>query len=220
MSTTATKNPSSTVKSQAAEIVKSQADVRGRLAEAVSQAACQSQQSGEGLIALVRSVIDGAREGLARSVPAGRDDVLRQVVEALGDGLSQAALAGQLALQEGVGASQKYTKEDLTRFRDDLTTVRDLFTETIGQGLRTCKELTAGQLSTAMTHAERVAKHLGPTFTRVLDAIEQHPIVLAREGFQAGVSVAESAAGSLFQALGRLLQRAGDELRRERESHK
>lgn len=220
MSTSATKNPKSSIKSQAAEIVKMQTDVRGRLAEAVSQAACQSQQSGEGLIAVVRSVIDGAREGLAKSVPADRDDVLRQVVDALGDGLSQAALAGQLALQEAAGASQKYTKEDLARFRDDLTAVRDLFTETIGQGLRTSKELTAGQASTAMTHAERVAKHLGPTFTRVFDAIEQHPIVFAREGFQAGVSVAESATGSLFQALGRLLQRAGDELRRERESHK
>ena len=220
MSTTATKNPSTTVKSQTAEIVKSQVDVRGRLAEAVSEAVCQPQQSGEGLIALVRSVIDGAREGLARSVPADRDDVLRQVVDALGDGLSQAALAGQLALEETVDAAQKYTKEDLTRFRDELTAVRDLFTETIGQGLRSCKELTAGQLSTATTHAERVAEHLGRTFTGVLDAIEQRPVVLAREGFQAGVSVAESATGSLFQALGSLLQRAGDELRREREAHK
>lgn len=216
MSTTATRNPNAAVASQAAAIVKSQTDVRGRLAQAVSQAACHSQQSGQGLIAVVRSAIDGAREGLDASVPADPDDVLRQVVDALGDGLSQAALAGQLALQEADGTSRQYAREDLVRFRTDLTTLRDLFVETIGNELRACKGLTADQLAVARRHAERVAKHLGPTFTTVLKAIEQHPVTFAREGVQAGVHAAESAAGSLFQALGRLLERAGDELRRQR----
>ncbi len=217
MATTATKNASVAVTAQTAEIVKSRTDVRGRLAETVSRAACHSQQSGEGLIAVVRSVIDGARDGVAAAVPADRDDVLRQVVDALGDGLSQAALAGQFALQEAAGASRQYAKEDLVRFRDDLTTLRDLFAETVGKELKACKSLTADQLSAARRHAERVAKHLGPALTTALKAVEQHPVVFAREGVQAGVSAAGSATGSLFQALGRLLQRAGDELRRQRE---
>jgi hypothetical protein len=219
MDTTTTTNLTPTVKSQTATIVRSQADVRGQLAKAVSQAACQPQQFKEGLITLVRSVMEGAREGLASSVSPNRDDVLRQVVDALGDGLSEAALAGQLTLEEMAGASRKYANEDLVRFRTNLTTVRDLFAETIGQGLKTCKDLTTGQIATAKTHAERVAKHLGQTFSGVLDAIDQHPIVLAREGLQSGARVAEYATGSLFQTVGNLLQRAGEELRRRREPH-
>jgi len=200
------------VKAQVKEIVASGADIRPRLVKVVSEAACQS---GEGLVTLIRAAIDGAREGLARAVPTDRDDVLRQVVDALADGISQTALALQLAFQESVSVSQQYAKEDLALLRDDLTTVRNMFTETVGQGLRTCKELTTSQISNAMTHTERVAKRLNPVLTRVLDAIAQHPVVLAREGFQAGVSMGQYATGSLFQALGRLLERAGGELRRE-----
>jgi hypothetical protein len=56
------------VKAQAAEIVASGADVRPRLAEVVTRNACQSQQSGEGLVGLVKAVMDGARVGVDMEV--------------------------------------------------------------------------------------------------------------------------------------------------------
>lgn len=214
MSTTTT-DLDAAVKSQAEEIVTSGADIRPRLADVVSQAAAQSQQSGQGLVSLIRAVIDGAHEGLVRSVPKDRDDALRQVVDALGDGLSRTALAGQLAVQETLSSSRQFASEDLARLRDDLTAVHSLFAETVGRGLTSGKALTTGQISSAMTHAGRVAERLGPVFTRALDAARQHPVTLAREGLQAGVSAGQGAAGALFQALGRLLQQAGDQLRRE-----
>jgi Family of unknown function (DUF6781) len=218
MSTTTT-DPAAAVKDQAAEIVASGTDIRPRLTEVVTQAACQSPQSKGGLVALVRATIDGARDGLAKSVPADRDDALRQVVDALGDGLSQTALAGRLAVQEA-GAAGHYAKEDLAHLRDDLTAVHDLFTETVARGLATCKALTAEQIAAARTHAARVADRIGPVVTRVHDAIREHPVTFAREGLKAGVSAGQHAAGSLFQALGRMLGRAGEELRRETEPGK
>jgi hypothetical protein len=219
MSTTTT-DLKAAVKTQAEEIVTSGADVRPRLAEVVTQAGWRSQQSGEGLVALIQAVIDGAREGLAKAVPEDRDDVLRQVVEALGDGFARTALAGQLAVQEAASSSRQYAKEDLARLRDDLTAVRDLFTETLDRGLRTCQALTADQVTAARIHADHVAERLGPAVTRALDAVRQHPVDFAREGFQAGVSAGKGAAGSLFQALGCMLQRAGDELRPKGEPDK
>jgi hypothetical protein len=213
--TTTTTDVNAGVKSQAEEIVKSGTDIRPRLTEVVSQAAWQSQQSGKGLVALVRAVMDGAREGLNRAVPEDRDDALRQVVDALGDGLSRTALAGKLAVEEAVSSSKRYTGEDLARLRDDLTAVRGLFAETVGQGLKTCKTLTTSQVTNAVTHANRVAERFGPTFLGVLEAVGQHPVTFAREGFQAGMSMGQCATGSLFQALGQMLQRAGEELRQE-----
>lgn len=214
MSTTTT-DLNAAAKAQAEDIVTSGANVRPRLAEVVTQNACQSQESGKGLVGLIRAIMDGAQAGLARAVPENRDDVLRQVVDALGDGLSQTALAGQLAVQEAVSASQQYRKQDLARLRDDLTTVQDLFTDTVDRGLATCKSLTTSQIAAARTHAERVAQRLGPVFARVYDAVRKHPVDFAQEGLQAGASMGQGAAGALFQALGRMLQRAGDELRRE-----
>jgi hypothetical protein len=137
------------------------------------------------------------------------------VVDALEDGLSQTALAGRLAVQEAASTSRQFEKEDLTRLRDDLTAVHDLFTETVDRGLASCKALTTTQIAAARKHAERVAERLGPVFTRVHDAVREHPADFAREGLQAGASMGQGAAGALFQALGRMLQRAGDELRRE-----
>jgi GGDEF domain-containing protein len=218
--TTSTKNLNAAVKAQAKEIVANGTDIRPRLTSVFTQAAWQSQESGEGLVSLVRAAIDGARQGLDKSVSNDRDDVLRQVVDALGDGLSQTALAGRLAIQEAVTTSRQYTGEDLARLRDDLTAVRELFAETINKGLQTCKALTAGQVATAMTHAGRVAEHLAPKFGAVLDAVRQHPVTLAREGVRAGVAAGQGAAGSLFQTLGRMLQRAGDEMSREGEPDK
>jgi hypothetical protein len=213
MSTTAT-DPTAAVKAQAEQIIGSGTDVRQRLAEVVAQHAGEAPHAG-GLVALVRAVIDGAREGFDRSVPQNREDALRQVLDALGDGLSQAALAGQLALQEAAGSSRQFEKGDLTRLGDDLTAVRALFAETIDQGLAAGKAFTTAQVVAAKTHARRVAERLDPVVTRALDAVRQHPLAVAREGIQAGVGAGQCATGALFQALGHMLQRAGDQMRRE-----
>ena len=215
MSTTTT-DYHATVKAQAEQIVTSGTDVRPRLAEVVARNAEDSRQSG-GLVSLVRAVIDGAREGLDRSVPQDRDAALRQVVDALGDGLSQAALAGQMALQEADASSRQYAKEDLADLSEDLTAVRDLFAETVERGVAAGKAFTTGQVTAARRHAERVAEHFKPAIARALDAVRQHPAAFAREGLQASVSAGQCAAGSLFQALGRILQRAGDQMRQEDE---
>ena len=217
---TSTTDLNAAVKARAEQIVAGGEDVRARLAAVVTQNAGPAQQSGEGLVALARSVIDGAREGLARSVPEDRSDVLRQVVDALGDGFSQAALAVRLAVEEAAGASRQYAGEDLARFRDDLTAVRELFVETVEKGLKAGRAFTAAEASAAVAHAERVAEHIRPALAQALDAIREHPAAFAREGVRAGMSAGRCAAGELFEALGDLLRRAGGQMRREGEPGK
>lgn len=210
-----TVDPGAAVKAAAEEVVTTQSDPRPRLADAVAEAAGRSQEAGQGLVSLVRAVLEGAREGLDRSVPKDPEDALRKVIDALGDGLSRAALAGRLAVEEAGGSCRQFAKEDLTRMGGDLKAVESLFAETVERGLGGCKALTGGQVRNAVSHARRVAERLGPVFSTVFDAVRRHPVTLAEEGVKAGFGAGQAAAGSLFQALGRLLQRAGDELRRE-----
>jgi hypothetical protein len=169
-------------------------------------------EAGEGLSELVRSVADGAREGLEKATPKDRENALRQVVDALGDGLSQTALATRLAVEEAASSSREYTETDLVRLRDDLTSVRGLFAETVAQALQTGKTLTREQVEAAKMHASRVADQMKPVMTEVVEAIRKNPAAFARESLHAGVSAAEGAGESLCKALGRLLDRAGDEL--------
>lgn len=217
MSTTTTDDRTAAVKARAEEIVTSGTDVRPRLADVITENVWRPQQP-ERVIDLVKAVIDGARAGLAKSVPQDRDDVLRQVVDAAGDGLSRTALACELALKEAAGSFRQYTTEDLGRFSDDLLAVHDLFRETVERGLTTGKALTSAQVAAARTHIGRVAERLRAELKVLNDTIRAHPEAFGRGSLQAGVSMGRCAAGALFQAIGRLLQRAGDELCRERET--
>jgi actin-like ATPase involved in cell morphogenesis len=202
-----------TVKPEVKKIVAEGKDVRGRLSKVVSEAAVRCHEAGEGLAELVRSVVDGAREGLEKATPKDRENALRQVVDALGDGLSQTALATRLAVEEAASSSREYAEKDLVRLRDDLTAVRGLFAETVAQGLKTGKTLTKEQVEAAKTHAGRVADQMKPVVTEVVEAIRTNPAAFARESLHAGVSMAEGAGESLCKSLSRLLDRAGAELR-------
>lgn len=213
MSTTTT-IPATDVKAQAADIVASGKDVQSRLTKVVAQNATSNEPGG--LIGLTETVIAGAREGFARAVPRDPDNVLRQVVDALGDGLSQMALAAQLACQETTTSARRFANDDLVRWRKDLAAACDTFVDTVTRGLSAGKALTKEQLSNAQTHARRTAEELRPRVQQALEVVEQHPFTIAQESVRAGVSAAQAAAGSLSEALGHMLERAGERLQRER----
>jgi len=204
--------PGSAVQAEAAAIVASGPEFQPQLTETVALAAANSHQTGENFVQLVKAVLAGVREGFERAVPRDPDDALCQVVDAVGDGLARAALAGRLAIEEAGGSYRQFTGEDLGALCDDLKAVESMFTETVGRAFTGCKAFSGNQVTCAVTHASRVAERLQPAFARVFEAARRHPIVLAREGVQAGIGAGQGAAGALFQALGRLLMHAGNEL--------
>ena len=213
-----TTSPASDVRAniepQVRKIVAGGEDIRRRLSKVISEAACRCRETGKGFVELTRSVIEGAREGMEMGVPKDREDVLRRVVDALGDGFSQTALAARLAVEEAGSSSRRYTENDLHRLRDDLTAVRDLFAETVTQSMKAGKALTESQIASVKTHASRVAERMGPVLAEAFETVQKNPVAFARESVQAGVSAGRGAAESLFEAASRLLQRAADELDR------
>jgi len=213
--TTDNTNPFADVQAQAEGIVAGGGEIRQRLRDAVAWAAEKSQQSGRGLVSLTQSVLDGARQGLEKATPPQPDDVLRQVVDALADGISQTALAARLAVEEARGEGRHFAHEDLSRLLDDLQAINALFTESVSRALTGCRVMTAGQVSGVLTHASRAGERMGRTVAAVLDAVRRDPVKLGKEGLLAGVSTGRHAAGALFGALGRMLSSAGERLRRD-----
>jgi hypothetical protein len=214
MTTTTIREVQAAVKPQVEKIVASGENIRQRLAKVISEAACRCQETGEGFVELTKSVLDGAREAVAKSAPKDSDAVLRQVVEALGDGLSQTALATRLAVDEAVSSSRRFAEKDVGRLRDDLNTIRDLFAETVTHCLQTGKALTEQQIASAKTHANRVAERMTPLVNEVVEVVKKNPAALAREGVQVGVAAGQGAAASLREAVSRSLKKAADELDR------
>jgi hypothetical protein len=214
MTTTTVSDVQAAVKPQVQKIVASGEDIRRQLTKVVSEAACRCQETGEGFVELTQSVIEGARAGLEKSLPKDRDDVVRQVVDALGDGLSQTALAARLAVEEAVSSSRRFAEQDVGRLRDDLTAIRELFEETVTKCLQSGKALTESQIASAKTHASRVAERMAPICNEVAEVIRKNPATFARESLEAGVSAGQGAAASLREALSRSLKRAAEELDR------
>lgn len=206
-------SPVEAARSEAEKIVASGAEIRPRLSEAVARAAEQAQRAGQGLAGLAQAVMEGAREGFEKSVPEDRQDVLRQVVDALGDGFSRAALAARLAVEEATTAGRQFANEDLARLRGDMQAINDLFAESAWRAWKSCRSFTALEWSSLTAHAARVGGRVGPVVGSVLEAIRRDPILLGKESVRGGVRAGRHAVGALFGVLGGMFERAGRRLR-------
>jgi hypothetical protein len=206
-------SPLSSVREKVESIVNEGGDVRGQVKSLVADAAAAAQRSGEGLVALAQTVLNGATDSLNKGlsrVPA--EGTLHQVVEGLGDGLSQAVLAAKMAVEEARAQGKQFAAEDLHRVKEDLGSLTSLYVKTISDAAsRTKSEASAG-LSGLVDHAGNARDQVLPALKSALDAFRQDPIGLGKESVQAGVAASQHAAGTLFSAMGRLLQEAGQKL--------
>jgi len=200
------------VRKQVEEIVASSRDVQARIAHLVRDMAREFHFNGAGLVALTKSVMDGAAAAFDKAVPKQPDSVLGQVVEGLGDGLSSASLAARLALEESEAASKSFATEDLSKLSKDLSALKSLFVETVSEAAGKLRSGVAGQAGNLRGHAERAYNRVRPALDAAVTAAAQHPVDLAKESVGAGLSLSGQAAGALFTAIGKCMQETGKRL--------
>lgn len=193
------------VRERVEAIVQADEDVRGQVAGLIADTAAQFHLAGRGLVGLSRSVIDGTKEAMQKSMPTAPDSVLRQVVDGLGDGFSAAAQATQLAVGEARSKGEEFAAVDLTAAAEDLGTLGGMFVETVGKTLEGAEAQLAGQAQELQVHAERTVTRIRPSIESALSTATQDPGKLAGEV----VEVSRRAAGELFGAIGKLMQQAG-----------
>lgn len=207
------------LKEEARAIVAKGEDIRGRIAGLVADAARRAQQSGQGVLTLVKSVVEGAAGAASEVVHEKPDGALKQVTEALGDGLSQAALSAKLAMEEARTRGQKFTAEDLKQVGDNFEALRSMFTQSVVDGGKAVQSFVSGQLGDLTEHADRVLTRIKPSVEAAVKAAREHPVELGKDSLAAGGAAAKDAAGSLFTAMGRMFQQAGETLKTDRGSH-
>lgn len=210
--TSQTDNPQDSGKAKTETILNLGDDVRKQVSEAVTAGADQLQRGQRGLIALARSVMDGATAALDKAAPQDPGSVLRQVIDGLGDGLSTAALATRLAFEEAKEKEKSFAKEDLSKMTSELRAVGDQFVETVLQTAKKYRSMTGEELSALRTHAEQTMKRLIPSINLTLATIAEHPLKMGKESFETGVKLSTQALGSLFAAVGRRMEDAGKRL--------
>jgi len=205
-------NGAAPLQEQADAIVTQGQDVRTRIARLVAQTAERYHLDASGLIGLARSVLTGAAQAADRAVGHDPDSVLRQVVDGLSDGLSAAAVACRLTFEEARAQGQTFASEDLAKMRANLKTMGELFVDTVSTTAGKFHSQAAEQLRALRTHAENAKDRILPALTSALVAAGEHPVQFTTESAGAGLTVSRQALGSLFTAVGRRLQQAGQRI--------
>ena len=164
-------------------------DIRRQVSQVVAETAQNSHREKEGLIGITRSVMEGAAGAANKAVSHSPESVLRQVIDGLGDGLSAAALAAQLAIEEANARRQAFAQEDLEKLRKELQILHDLFEDTVSSAAGKFKSATAEQLQTLREHALQTNRRIQPSLKAALHAVKEHPLRLARESVEAGLAL-------------------------------
>lgn len=200
------------IRTQAQSIIGEGGDVREKVKRLVAQAAEQAQQSGQGLAGLAQSIMESAVDTVNKSLPENPNSTLRQVIDGLGDGLAQAALATKMAVSESVASSKSFANEDLQKVVGDVKTLKEMYLQTMTDALGKIRNLTASQVSDLQTHAANAQKTIMPALQSAFEAAYDHPVELGKESVQTGLEISRQSVGGLFAAVGKLLQDAGQKL--------
>jgi hypothetical protein len=203
-------SPPTGVAAQVRGIVAAGRDVRGQVAQVVAGVAVPPPP--EGLAGLARSVLDAAAAAIQEAAPADPESTLRQVLDGLGDGLTMAALASRLALEEAQAGGRQFAQGDLAKWAGDLRALGELLAANLAEGWGRVRGLTAGQLAALRGHAARLERRVRPDLEAALAAALRHPVRFGEETVAAGLHLSGQALGALFGAIGRRLQDVGHRL--------
>lgn len=204
------------VRTEAENIVDQGGPIRERVKQLVAEAAEQAQQGGEGLLGLAQSIMEAAVDTVNKSLPQDPNSTLRQVIDGLGDGLSQAALATKMAVSESVSSSKAFADEDLQKVVGDVKTLKEMYLQTMTDALGKLKNLSSAQVSDLRSHAANAQKSVLPSLQSAFEAVMNHPIDFGKESVQTGFEISRQSVGGLFSAVGKLLQDAGHRIQSER----
>jgi hypothetical protein len=200
------------LRQQAEHIVQRGQNVRQEISRLAAGAAEGFHRTKDGLLGLSRAVLDGAVDGARQSTRT--DGVLREVVAGLADGLSTAAEALKLTLEEAKSGGRAYAEEDLKKAAADFREIGGQFAGAVKTSLKGLGAEVADQLHHFSEHAARALDAVKPKFESAIQAAAEHPVQAGKEAVQAGAGAARQAAGVLFTELGSRLQQAGQKLRR------
>lgn len=208
--TEANKSEKSAVAEAAAKIIDAGSDVRERVRRLVLDA---SKGDGLGLGSLRRSVTE-ILEGVTKSVKdhaSGRDrELLEEAMHGISDGLSSAAQATKLAIEEAEARGSAFAKEDLKQTAQDIGSLEQMLVDVVTDLTSKMGTETKGALSDMVEHGKRAASSMRPAIQSALEAATREPGKMAKEAASAGTGAARGAIGSLFGAASGMLDAAAE----------
>ena len=201
------------LKNKARELVKSGGELRARTAVLVHEAGATCHQTADGLRAVVKAVAEGAIAGARETLPADTPNVLKSVVDGVSDGLARSAQALRLTLEESSANGRHFASEDLGKVTQDFRDLGSMTAEVVNGAAAALDTHLREQVHTLSEHAKQTLQNAWPPLQSAIQAAQNEPLKLGQEAAAAGAGALRQAAGALFEEVGRVMQKAGEKLR-------
>ena len=189
--------------------------VRQRVGDAVAAAVAQTRSAANGIEEVVRRAANGGVQGAMRASDAAPRQVLRAVVDGVGDGIARAALAARLAFDEARSRGAGFAKRDLQQLAEGFGDAGRTLVAAFGSAAAQAGDERSEQAAGLREHVETTRRQIEPGLRRALDAVTGDPLGLAADAIDAGRSGARAAVGELFDALSGMLAEASKRLQRD-----
>jgi hypothetical protein len=193
-------------KDRAKEVVSGGTAVRSRVRQLSVDAFRERGFSLGDVRKLVHEVLEGAVEGVDKSIPASGGSVLREVFDGLSEGVHAIASAGSAAVSEARERGRKIVGKDMPAATKRISAANDDFLGAVRSFADTASTQMREELDSLVARAERTGPKVAGSARKAAKAADGRLVELTDETARAGVRVARRAAGALAMGASGLLE--------------
>jgi len=173
----------------------------------------------ESLRQVASDVLHGARAGAeaqmqksAASIEATRSH-LKEAVSGLEAALSQCAEASKLALEEATSKAQSFSREDLTRAKNDLAALETMFVETVQKSASATKNVVGDILTDIAEHSRIHGSSMGHQIKETLSVMTHKLEEAGRTQVEVGLHLAHATTDLVRQFAAGMLSGLADRIK-------
>ena len=160
---------------------------------------------------IIQAVTEGATSG-ASQLGENISDGMQQAFTGLDQALVKVAEASKLAIQEAVGRAGEFSEKELKRSLNDLSTLEELFLETIKQTGQSASGSAAKIMGDFFDHARHSGTAVGERVTEITQVLQNQMKHAGTIGFKAGTDFAMATSRHITQIASGILAGIADSL--------
>ena len=145
-------------------------DIHNEVRAIVIDALVEHQLDKDSVKRVIEAVFEGVTEGAPKSTKDLKD-IMMEAADGLDEGLSTAAEASKLAIEEATGRIDEFSEKDVKQAWEDLKDLEGLFVSGLKDLAKAGTSATKGMLGDMVTHIERTGTATGKTVSDALETL-------------------------------------------------
>jgi len=199
------KSTSSSTTSNARKIASEGKNVRDRVRD-LTVRSLRGDVGRKDLSKVVDQVLEGAKQGVHDAVPQSQKNVLKQVLDGLGEAASVAAKTGAGAVRDARTRGTTIAKKDAVAAAKQVSEAHDQFLNAAGKFARRLSGEVREEMEDLVARARRAGPKIRSAAGDAAKAADGRLLELGGESVRAGTRLARNAIGGLMMATGGLLE--------------